>query len=108
MAILHLSARLSRKHGASDTGIQQPRQAEFKWRMTMTTTKAAMLAALAALTVGVVAATAGGPDGLMPDHQSPRVSATAMNGSKNIHRGGGQLESSSPEVNSKQLGIFAQ
>jgi hypothetical protein len=74
----------------------------------MTTTKAVMFAALAALTVGVCAAMADGPDGARPGYQSSRASAAATNAPGTIQRDAGQLEPSSPEVDSRQPEIVAR
>jgi hypothetical protein len=74
----------------------------------MTTTKAVMFAALAALAVGVCAAMADGPDRAMPGYQSARTLAAVWKAFGTIHRDADQLESSSPEVDSRQPGIFAQ
>ena len=52
----------------------------------MTTTKTLMLAAVAALALGVGTANADGPDGTSPDYQSQRALAAAMNAPR--HAGG--------------------
>jgi hypothetical protein len=76
--------------------------------MTMATTKTVMLSVIATLNVGVGTAMANGPDGSMSAHQLSRTPAAAMNASRSIHRDAGQLQSNSPEVNSRLPGIFSR
>jgi hypothetical protein len=78
--------------------------------MTMTTTKAVMLAVLAilaALTVGVCAI-ADGPDGAMSDYRFSHTLPEAMNAFGTIQGDAGQFEPSSPKEDSRQPGIFAR
>lgn len=74
----------------------------------MTTTKTLMLAALAALSLGVGTAMADGPDGTSPDYQSARTLAEAMYASRTINHAPGQIGSGSSDVNAKRPGIFFQ
>jgi hypothetical protein len=76
--------------------------------MTMTDTKAVMLAVLIALTVGVCAAIADGAGGAMPDYRFSHTLPEAMNAFGTIQGDAGQFEPSSPEEDSRQPGIFAR
>jgi hypothetical protein len=72
----------------------------------MTTAKILMLAAVAALSLGAGTAMADGPDGTSPDYQSARALASAMNPSRTITHGAGQIGSDSSDANMKRPGIF--
>jgi hypothetical protein len=76
----------------------------------MSTTKTLMLAAVAALSLGVGTVMADGPDGTSPDYQSARALASAMNSSRTINHDAGQIGSGSSDTDTdtdtKRPGIF--
>jgi len=74
----------------------------------MITTKTVMLAALAALSLGVGTAKADGPDGSSQDYQSRTTLKAAMNASAHVDHGSSQAKSGSSHVNPTAAGNYFQ
>jgi hypothetical protein len=72
----------------------------------MTTTKTLMLAALAALSLGVGPAMAGGADGSSQNYQSKRILNAAMGTSGNANGGAGPIKSGSSDAKANGSGIY--
>jgi uncharacterized low-complexity protein len=74
----------------------------------MMITKSLMLAAVAALSLGVGTAMADGPDGSSPDYQSKRSVNAAMGASANANGSAGPIGAGSSDAKANGSGIYFQ